>query len=307
MKNKIVASLMAALMAAVTLATPVLAANTVKDYPTFLGLSGDFYIVVGANAATSDVAGAIDIASNLAQLSYTPVSTSGGTTTAGLTGVERKVSIPAASTQGDLAGTSANQLPSTLRNFHFSGLLQGTYTYLTTSHNYHEALVLPTTAETVALTHSLNSPVNGTLKMKIEANTIQYQLVFDDSIRAADFSYTAANSSSYTNPLKITIAGVPFQIVAIPDTSSFRALVGTVGWVTQGSTTGLTSGDLTALVDTVYSNTQASVRIVDASGNTVTNLGVVGTSTQSFQYGGSTYDVKVLQTATISVAVAGEN
>jgi hypothetical protein len=306
MKNKFVASLMAALMAAVTLATPVLAANTVANYPTFLGLSGNFYIVVGANAATSDVAGAIDIASNLAQLSYTSVSSSGGTT-AGLNGIERKVAIPTSASSGDIAGTSSNQLPSTLRNFHFSGLQAGTYTYLTTSHNYHETAVLPTTGETVSLTHSLGSPINGTLKMKVEANTVQYELVFDDSIKAADFSYTSANSSSYTNPLKLTIAGVPFQVVAIPDTGSFRALVGTVGWVTQGSTTGLTSGSLTALVDTVYSNTQASVRIVDASGNTVTNLGVVGTSTQSFQYGGSTYDVKVLQTATISVAGAGEN
>jgi hypothetical protein len=306
MINKFVASLMAALMAAVTLATPVLAANTVSNYPTFLGLSGDFYVVVGASAATSDVAGAIDIASNLAQLSYTPISSS-GTTTAGLVGTERKVSIPQASSQGDIGGTSPNQLPSTLRNFHYSGLKEGKFSYLTTDHNYHEAVILPTTGESVALTHSLSSPINGTLKMKIEANTIQYEYVFDDAIAAADFSYTSANSSSYTNPLKVTLAGKEFNVVAIPDAGSFKALVGTVGWVTQGSTTGLTAGDLTAIVDTVYSNTQASIRIVDASGNTVTNLGVVGTTAQSFTYGGSTYNVKVLQTATISVAGAGEN
>lgn len=305
MKNKFVASLMAALMAAVTLATPVLAADGVKDYPTFLGQSGDFYIVVGANAATSDVAGAIDIASNLAQLSYTPVSGTGASS--GLVGTERKVSIPAASSAGDIGGTTANQLPSTLRNFHYSGLKEGKFTYISTDHNYHEAVILPTTGESVALTHSLSSPINGTLKMKIEANTIAYRYVFDDAISATDFSYTSANSSSYTNPLKITLAGKAFNIVAIPDTGSFKALVGSVGWVTQGSTTGLTAGDLTAIVDTVYSGTQASVRIVDATGNTVTNLGVVGTTAQSFAYGGSTYNVKVLQTAVISVAGAGEN
>lgn len=306
MKNKFVASLMTALMAVVILVSPALAATALNTYPTFLGKSGDFYVVVGEKAATADVVGAIDIAYNLATGLATP-STSGSTTTSGLVGTERKVSIPALAAQGAIAGTNdPNKFPTTLRNFHYSGLKEGKYTYLTTDHNYHESVVLPLTT-TVALTHSLGSPVNGTLKMKIDGNTVQYRYVFDDTIAAADFGYTSANSSSYTNPLKITIADVPFQIVAIPSTTSFKALVGAVGWVTQGSETGLTAGDLTAVIDTVYSNTQASVRIIDATGNTVTNLGVVGTTAQSFAYGGSTYNVKVLQTATISVAGAGEN
>ena len=305
MKTKIIASLMAAIMAAITFASPALSATALSTYPNFLGKSGDFYIVVGANAATVDVAGAIDIASNLAQLSYKDTSIT-GTTSSDLVGTERKVLIPTSSSDGAIAGITSNQLPETLRNFHYSGLKEGKYTYLSSDHNYHEAVVLPNT-NVVGLTHSLGTPINGTLKMKIDANTIEYRYVFDDAIAAADFSYTSPNGSSYTNPLRINLAGQDFSIVAIPDTTSFKALVGSVGWVEQQSVKGLTAGELTAVVDTVYSGTQASIRIIDTNGNTITNLGVVGTTSQTFSYGGSTYSIKVLQTATVSVAGSGQN
>src|SRR4030042_541801 len=170
MYNKFVASLMAALMAAVTLATPALAANTVSNYPAFLGMSGDFYIVVGANAATSDVAGAIDIASNLAQLSYTEGTSS---STSAVTGVERKIAIPAVAAGSGVFGSGANNLPSTLRNFHYSGLTEGQFEFKGVKYNFHESVT--NSSNGLIFTHALVSQVNGTLKMRLDSNGIEYR------------------------------------------------------------------------------------------------------------------------------------
>ena len=61
--KKIGAIGLGALMAGATLAAGVLAATKLSDFPTFLGEPGtDFWIVVGKDAAASDVVGAVDIA-----------------------------------------------------------------------------------------------------------------------------------------------------------------------------------------------------------------------------------------------------
>src|SRR3989344_1235632 len=119
MFKKFVASFMTALMAAMTLVSPALGATALNTYPTFLGKVGDFYVVVGAKAAASDVAGAIDIAANLAQLSYKDTTVS-GTTSSGLTGTERKIIIPSDSDTGQIAGSAANNLAIKLKTFHFT-------------------------------------------------------------------------------------------------------------------------------------------------------------------------------------------
>ena len=73
--NKIIASLLSALMALASLGVPVFAAPTLKNYPAFLGVDGqlDAYIVVGADAKVADVVGAIDVALSLASVSTQPV------------------------------------------------------------------------------------------------------------------------------------------------------------------------------------------------------------------------------------------
>ena len=302
MFKKLIASLMAALMATLTLASPVLAAP-VNTYPTFLGMSGDFYIVVGASglypAATIDVVGAVDVASNLAQLSYTTVS-SGGTTT--VDGMERKVSIPTTSTGGQLFGSDANTFPIPLRNYHFDGLVQGQYVYKGTTHNFHEEV---RNGSTLApqLTHSLIEQVNGTLKMKIDTQSIEYRYVFDDAIAAADWSYATPNATTYETPLEVNLMGQTLKIVAVLSSTSFKALSGNVGWISEGSS-GLTLDGLSIRVTTVYSSTQASIEIVDANDNVVNNLGVITTSSTppSITYQGETYKVKLLGAAAASIS-----
>lgn len=253
----------------------------------------DVYVVVGKIAATDDVVGAVDLAFALATQSYQEKAIPG--VAPAVTGTERKLFIPTTSGGDQVAGTTANQLPPTLRTYHFAGLKQGLYTYKGVNHNYHEEVILPTTGTALLLTHKLADPVNGTVKMKIDSGAVEYRYVFDSTISAADFNATTV--PDYDNPIEIAIAGRPISIVRIPSTSSFVALSGVVGWVTAGATTGLTVGDLTALVDVVYTGNQAFIRIVDKAGNLVQNLGVVGTAGKSFTYGGKTYNVKVIATA----------
>jgi len=73
--NKLIASLLSALMALASLGIPVFAAPALKNYPDFLGVDGqlDAYIVVGADASVEDVVGAIDVALSLAIVSTQPV------------------------------------------------------------------------------------------------------------------------------------------------------------------------------------------------------------------------------------------
>jgi hypothetical protein len=299
--KKLIASLMTALMAVVTFASPALA-TAVNTYPTFLGSSGDFYVVVGEDAATMDVAGAIDIASNLAQLSFTETATDG--TTSDVTGTERKIAIPSSATGGQIGGSGANNLPASLRNYHYSGLNEGQYSFKGTLHNFHEeARLLTAASQTPQMTHSLVDYVNGTLKMKVDTQGVEYRYVFDDAIAAGDWGYSTPNATSYESPLEVVIAGKSLQIVAIPSASSFKALSGNVGWIAEGEA-GLSIDGLSVQVVTVYSATQASIQIVDENDNVINNIGVITTSTTppSFTYDGNTYKVKLLSAAAASIA-----
>ncbi|MBI2542749.1 MAG: hypothetical protein HYW24_01005 [Candidatus Aenigmarchaeota archaeon] len=297
---------MTALMAAMTLVSPALGATALNTYPTFLGKVGDFYVVVGtggtdAKGIASDIAGAIDIAANLAQLSYKDTTIS-GTTTSGLTGTERKISIPTASGGGAIAGSTANNLPITVKNFHFSGLMTGQYEYRGTKQNYHEEVVLNDTDPNFKLTHSVSSPINGSLKMRVDNRALKYQYVFDSTIASADFSAPSANTTTYTNPLKVKVMGKEFSIVAVPSTTSFIALVGDVKTLSDGES--MKTGDLTFKVVQSFSSTTAKIEVTDPSGNVVKS-GINTGSTESVSYGGSTYNYRVLSSGATASGVSG--
>jgi len=301
MNKKFVASFMTALMAAMTLVSPALGATALNTYPTFLGKVGDFYVVVGAKAAASDIVGAIDIASNLAQLSFKDTTVS-GTTSSGLTGTERKIVIPSDSDAGQIAGSGANSLANKLKTFHFSGLKEGQYEYRGTKHNYHEEVELDETDTALQLTHDTASPINGTLKMRLENNATTYKYVFDDTISSADFAATSANSTTYTNPLKVLVAGREFQIVAVPTTTSFIALVGDVKTLSDGES--MTVSDLTFKVVQSFASNTAKLEITDTAGNVVKS-GINTGSTESVSFGGATYNYRVLSSGATASGVSG--
>lgn len=83
--KKFLATGLSAIMAGATLAGGAVA-QTLGDYPTFLGNNGqlDVFVVVGADAQPADIVGAGDVVAGLASLSYTMVSTgASGVTTVG--------------------------------------------------------------------------------------------------------------------------------------------------------------------------------------------------------------------------------
>ncbi len=307
MYKKFVASFMTALMAAMALVSPAMGATALNTYPTFLGKVGDFYVVFGDDAAASDVAGAVDVATNLAQLSYKDTTTS-GSTSSGLTGIERKIVIPSDSDLGQVAGSGANNLPTKLKTFHFSGLKEGQYEHRGTKHNFHEEVELDDTDSALQMSHDTASPINGTLKMRLENNATVLKYVFDDSITIADFlaSGAAGNTSSgmntYQNPVKITVGGREFSITSVPTTTSFVALVGSVKTLNDGQT--MTVGDLTFKVVVSYASTTASIEVTDPAGNVVKS-GINTGTTESVSYGGSTYNYKVLSSGATASGVAG--
>lgn len=135
MSKKLIAGFMAAIIALVTAVSPALATTALKDVPGVLGVPGtDLYVIIGAGAASSDVVGAVDVASRLAGASSQTVNIPAA---AGVASVTGGVSLDTADTKlylADYTNKSKTILTSTdLSDLLVSGTVQdasGTdYTY----------------------------------------------------------------------------------------------------------------------------------------------------------------------------------
>jgi len=268
MKNdKLIAGFLAALMSLLSIVYPALA-TPLSQYPSFLGSQGQLQteVVVGSGAAASDVAGAIDVAANLAQLSYTPVSSTGGTV---VNGLEKN-------TIGISQGLLTDAFPNPVRTAQYSGLQQGTFSYMGNTYNYHEALNLGNTY----FSHDFStSGVNGSEAMVVQTNQVMYQYVFDSALNCTDLANSAKNTCTlsnyeYTNPVQITMLGKPFVIIGVGQ-NQLVMLSGQVGDATPTVPVTFTSATQQY---SVYSDLGANggsgvgwarVIVKDASGNTV--------------------------------------
>jgi len=252
MKEKLIAGFMAALMTLMTAVYPVLGATALSTFPTFLGTAGaaNFYVIMGATANPSDVAGAVDIAVRLAELSYTSVSASA---VSGVTGTEKD-------TVG-LAALLGTDFPNgaIMTSTHYSGLLDSTYTWRSNDYDYHEQV----NVANVQMRHAFAiSNVNGTEKMVIESADVVYQYVFDKALTGLG----SISDPNYTYPVKIKLLGKDFSIVGVI-AGQAKVLQGSIGTVT--STSGVTYGDYTVYSDLGYNAGWARIIIKDAAGNTV--------------------------------------
>jgi len=265
--EKSIATFLAALMSLVSVAYPVLAATNLGQYPGFLiNADGSLgaYVVVGASASSQDVIGATDLASRLAQAAAITTTVPG--TSAAINGLQKdEVDI----NFGNMSVTFGGPFPDPIRNFHYSGLLQGTISYKGNTYNYHEALALGDTY----FSHDFGTAgINGTETMVVHSNQIKYEYVFDSALNCTALATTTPGSTctlttpEYTNPVKITLLGKPFVIVGIGG-GQVIMLSGSVGTAT--STSGVTFGSYTLYSDLGYNGEWARVVIKDASGNTV--------------------------------------
>jgi len=278
--KKIIAGFMTALMALLTVSTPVLAANTVADFPGMLaGSDGalNAYVVVGSSAATSDVAGAIDIAVRLPEVGSDEVSLTCSSTSS----VE--------GTTKDTVGLHellSAQFPSSaiLKTAHYTGLKDESYSWsgsASTTYQYREQVNIAG----VQMRHDLAlSNVNGTEKMVVETGDIKYQFVFEKDLTHGG----KIASPNYTYPINIKLLGTDFAIVG-SDTNRVLMLHGSVGTAT--ATSGVTYGDYTVYAVTGVNAGWATLRIDDADGNEVETLTVDQGSSKSSTTAGITIQV----------------
>jgi len=261
MKEKLIAGLLAALTTLTTV-YPVLAAGTLGDFPGFLGLPGaDFLIVVGSTADPSDVVGAADAAIALAVQSTEPLTTATST----VTGLERDgidfctSSTATTTAQCNLTSAITNGMafPSLIKNTHYSGLKEGTFTWRSSNYDYEERV----DATGVLMRHKLwASSINGTPKMVVADADIIYEYVFKKQLSGTG----SPASPNYTYPIGVKLLGKDFTIVGV-DTDSILMLVGSV-------CTGVTADKPCVYGDySVYATLGGSsfvrVKILDKNGN----------------------------------------
>ena len=250
MKEKLIAGFMAALMALMTAVYPVLGATALKDFPTFLGKDGtvNFYVVIGSKADPSDVAGAVDIAIRLAELSYTTVSAAGG---AAVTGIE-KDTVP-------LTGALSSVIPSPVKTIHYSGLKDSTFRWRSDDYDYYEDIVLGNTQ----MSHDFGTDkINGTEKMVVQSGQVMYEFVFDKALSGTG----DATTKNYTYPINIKLLGKDFSIVG-SETDKVVVLVGSVGTAT--ATSAVTYGGYSVYSDLGSNGAWARIIVKDSAGNTV--------------------------------------
>ena len=200
--RKIAAMAGTALMAGLTLATPVMAAsvsqvNKISDFATVTDHTPGFLFVVGKDAKASDVAGAVNVAVMLAGKLTVEKSTGVSTTTLTVDGPEREVELHTniADKFGasvEFGSASIPSLKDIERDFH------GNKTTLT------EKLTFGTGSG--ATLENYISDLNGTVAAK-DLTGFEYKIKVTQDVDLSGLSTT--------KPLQINILGKPYLLTAI--------------------------------------------------------------------------------------------
>lgn len=263
--KKLFAGFMTALVALLTATAPVLAAQELGQYPTFLkGSDGTLnaYVVVGSSANVADVVGAIDVASRLAEVGKSTVTQTCSGATGSLNGQE-KDTVP-------LAGALSIVFPSSglLKSAHYSTLKDSTVSWRGTDYDYREQVDIGS----VSMRHDLGlNNVNGTLKMEVQSGDIKYQYVFEKALTGTG----SVDSPNYSYPVNVKLLGKDFSIVGI-SSNQVKALQGSIG--TASATTPVVYGDYSVYSDLGFSGAATAtsnwgrIIIKDKDGNTVDTL-----------------------------------
>jgi len=261
--KKLIAGLMTALMATLSLVSPVLAATALGDYPGFLaGDDGAFdaYVVIGSDAAVSDVVGAVDLASRLAEVGE-------GTTTEECSGTAVSVDGISKDTVTIHRGYLNDFFPGAIRSFHYDKLNTGTFGWGGNSYDYYEDIYLG--SNNIYVSHDYEtSGINGTQTMVIPTDRLKYRYTFKKAFDLGSKTATKGTISApeYTYPINIQLLGKDFQIVGL-GVNQIKMLAGSVGTAT--ATTPVEYEDYSVYSDLGSNDAWARVIIKDSDGNTV--------------------------------------
>jgi hypothetical protein len=267
--KKLIAGFMTALMALL----PLVSAAELGNYPVFLEDADgvlDALVVVGADAAPSDVVGAVDLAVRLAEVGKTVVSQTCSGAAGAISGT-RKDNV-------GLADAMSTAFPGSaiLKTAHYSGLKDAKISWRGTDYDYREQVNIAG----VTMSHDLAvSYVNGTETMVIESGDIKYQLVFEKLIEGTG----SIADPNYTYPINIEMLGKPFAIVGT-GSNQIKMLQGSIGTAT--ATSPVVYGDYSVYSDLGSNAAWARVIIKDADDNTVDTMTInSGDSKQSVATG----------------------
>lgn len=248
-------------MALLTATSPVLAAE-LGSYPAFLaGADGtlDAYVVIGSDAAVSDVVGAVDLATRLAEVGET-------TTTQSCPGSAVDVDGLVKDTIAIQKGYIDDTFPGTIRSFHYDKLTTSTISWNGNTYDYYETIYLDD--DKIYTSHDFNTAgINGTQSLVVPTNVLKYQYVFKKALNLSSKNGLGTiTNPEYTYPINIQLLGKPFQIVGL-GTNQVKMLAGSVG--TASATTPVVYGDYSVYSDLGIDATWARVIVKDAAGNTV--------------------------------------
>ena len=260
--KKLIAGFLTALIALLTATSPVLAATELGDYPGFLASADgtlDAYVVIGSDAAVSDVVGAVDLASRLAEVGET-------TTTESCPGSAVSVDGVSKDTITINRGYLDNFFPGSIRSFHYDKLGTSTISWAGNNYDYYETIYLGD--DNIYTTHDFSTTgVNGTQTMVVPTNVLKYQYVFKKALNLTSKSGLGTiTSPEYTYPINVELLGKTFQIVGL-GANQVKMLAGSVGTAT--ATTPVVYGDYSVYSDLGSNAAWARVIVKDAAGNTV--------------------------------------
>ena len=267
--KKLAASVLLALVASVAFASAV----SLSEFPTFLATysagvsSPDYYIVVGANAATSDVVGAIDLASTLASLSYQETTAAG--VTAQVTGKTAEISFSSAIDSGFGVGTlTSTQVPQ---------LKRGTisYEYNDQSPYRVEKIILP--SDTI----QYDETGNGTVYVDLTTKSLKYVCVLNTPVTL---------SGDYSKPLTIYLMGREYNIVNTTADGKIVVISGSIGVATTDVP--VKYENIEVYVTDGASGEWVELQITDGT-NTITDILNKG-ETETYTIGGIDIKIKVL-------------
>lgn len=286
---------MTALIALLTTTSPVLAAEQLGNYPTFLkaadGTLGA-YVVVGSRASVEDVVGAIDLATRLAEVGKTTTTTSCAGSTAAVDGVSKdSVTIK--------KGLLGSFFPESIRSFHYSTLKTGTFSWASNNYDYYEDIFNMSLLYT---SHDFGTTgINGTQSLVIPSNSLKYRYIFKKALDLGSKTVTKGTVSlpEYTYPININLLGKSFQIVGL-GVNQVVMLSGSIGTAT--ATTPVVYGDYSAYSDLGNDAGWARVIIKDKAGNTVDTMVITSGGDKTSTAAGLTVKVtavRALQDGTI--------
>jgi hypothetical protein len=218
--------LIATILTAIMLASPLAVAADLGDYPGMLSDAGvlDVYVVVGADADPSDVVGAVDLAARLAAESYDSVSTGGGVTVSGgksedillNTALNASTAFGATLDDDDVPGLLDTKI--TINNVISSSSYKDTY-------DVHDELRLTSGAavETGLTSSSPHEDFKSETFLEIGKSSVSYYLVFDDTINNGN--YIANASDDY--PVEVQFLGRALTITSASDADTMTIQSGT--------------------------------------------------------------------------------